>query len=272
MPEAAKLAAVVLAGGPPGDVLAVGGAVPSKALLPIGGRPMAQYVLAATRQCQAIDTTVYVGPTQPVLDDWYDHVVPGGSRLIDSLTLGLGAALATGADEFLIVTADLPWIDGGVLTRFVAGARSLALDGAELVYAIVAKATALAAFPDQERTFVRLNDGTFTGGNAVYLRATAIGGLLPAIDSLYRARKNPLALAGKMGLTTIVTLITGTATIARLEARAHQSLGVRARALISPDAAIAADVDRPAHVPGSGSGRLPAPPSYDVAATRRASS
>lgn len=273
MPERATLAAVVLAGGPAGDALAVGGAVPSKALLPIGDQPMAKYVLAAIRQCSAVDATVYVGPTQPQLDGWYDHVVPGGSRLTDSLSLGLGAALATGAREFLVITADLPWIDGEALTRFLAGARALGSDGAELVYAVVEKATALAAFPEQERTFVKIADGSFTGGNAVYLRASAIGGLLPAIDALYRGRKNPLALAGMMGLKTIFGLVTGTATIAGLEARAQRLLGVRARALISQDAAIAADVDRPAHVPGSGSGRLPPAPLDDrVAAPRRASS
>ena len=79
------------------------------------------------------------------------------------------------------------------------------------------------------------------------------------IYGLYRARKNPFALACMMGLDTIFALLTGRASIAQLERRARRLLGVEARALISPDAAIAADVDRPAHVPGTSSDRLPAP-------------
>jgi CTP:molybdopterin cytidylyltransferase MocA len=260
MPGPATRAAIVRAGGPADDALAVGGAVPSKALLPIGGEPMAVYVLAAVRDCPAIDWTVLVGPQHASLDGWYDVCVPGGSRLVDSLSLGLGAALAAGAEEYLIITADVPWVDGPTLTRFLDAARAQEHAAADLVYAVVEKATATAAFPGQERTFVTLTDGRFTGGNAVYLKRAAIAGLLPLIDDLYRARKNPFALARLMGIDTLFRLATGTASIAQLERRARRLLGVEARALISADAAIAADVDRPAHVPGAGDGRLPAPP------------
>ncbi|HET8984800.1 MAG TPA: NTP transferase domain-containing protein [Trueperaceae bacterium] len=272
MPGPATLAAIVLAGGSATDALAVGGAVPTKALLPIGGEPMAVYVLAAVRDTPRIDMTVLVGPQHASLTGWYDVSVPGGTRLVDSLSLGLGAALAGGAEEFLIITADVPWVDGPMLTRFLDGATAQEFASADLVYGVVEKATATAAFPAQRRTFVRLRDGRFTGGNAVYMKRAAIGGLLPLIDDLYRARKNPFALAGKMGIDTLFALATGTATISQLERRARRLLGVEARALISSDAAIAADVDRPAHVPGAGDGRLPAPPkAHALRATRRAS-
>ena len=259
MPPHAKVAAVVLAAGPADDTLAVGGAVPTKALLPIGGAPMAVYVLNAIRRCEAVDVTVLVGPQHSALAGWFDVGVPGGERLADSLALGLGAALATGADEFLVITSDVPWVDGPLLTRFLHRARSQEFAGAQLVYAVVEEATAVAAFPQHKRTFVRLKDGRYTGGNAVYLKSAAVAGLLPLIDNLYRARKNPFALAGMMGLDTLFALVTGSASIARLERRASSLLGVEARALISLDAAIAADVDKAAHVPGAGSGELPAP-------------
>jgi molybdopterin-guanine dinucleotide biosynthesis protein A len=272
MPGPATLAAIVLAGGSASDALAVGGAVPSKALLPIGGEPMAVYVLAAVRECLDVDVTVLVGPQHVALDGWYDVCVPGGTRLVDSVSLGLGAAIGAGAQEFLVITADVPWVDGPMLTRFLSGARAQELAGADLVYGVVERATAIAAFPGQERTYVKLKDGRFTGGNAVYLKRAAIGGLLPLIDDLYRARKNPFALAAMMGIDTLFALATGTASIAQLERRARRLLGVEARALISADAAIAADVDRPAHVPGAGDGRLPAPPkAFRSQATRRAS-
>lgn len=257
MTPTAKVAAIVLAAGPATDVLAVGGSVPSKALLPIGGVPMGVYVLNAVRNCSFVDVTVCVGPQHPSLAGWFDVGVMGGSRLVDSLSLGLGAALATGAEEFLIITADVPWVDGPMVTRFIEGARSQSFASAGLVYAVVERATAVAAFPDQKRTFVKLRDGRFTGGNAVYLRRAAVTGLLPLVDDLYRSRKNPFALARLMGLDTLIALLTGTAAITRLESRASSLLGVEARALISLDAAIAADVDRPAHVPGTGTSKLP---------------
>ena len=260
MAAAATVAAVVLAGGSSTDVLAVGGDVPSKALLPIGGRPMAAYVLGAVRHCSAIDTVVYVGQTDVSLRAEYDVHVPAGARLTDSLAIGVGAAMGAGATAFLIITADVPWVDGSMLELFMAAARSGEHASSHLVYAVVERATALAAFPGQARTFVRLRDGRFTGGNVVYATREAILALLPLIDSLYRARKNPFALAGMLGLDTLLALVSGTASIAQLERRATRLLGVPARALVSLDAALAADVDRPAHVPGAIDPTLPSAP------------
>ena len=254
------VASVVLAGGSDADVLAVGGSVPSKALLPIGGRPMAAYVLDAVERCSSVDVTVFVGPTDVTLSDAYDVNVPGGARLTDSLAFGVGAALAAGADELLVITADVPWVDGAMLERFIAGARAGDYASADLVYAVVDSDTATAAFPWQRRTFVKLRDGRFTGGNVVYLTRAGVMALLPVIDRFYRARKNPVALAGLMGLDTLLALVFGTASIARLERRACALLGVEARALVSPDAALAADVDRPAHVPGGIDPSLPLAP------------
>lgn len=221
---------------------------------------MAAYVLDAVRRCAAIDLTVYVGQTDVSLQGGYDVHVPPGARLTDSLALGVGAAMGAGATAFLVITADVPWVDGSMLDRFMAAARSGGREAAQLVYAVVERDTALAAFPGQERTFVRLRDGRFTGGNVVYATSEAIVALLPLIDSLYRARKNPFALAGMLGFDTLLALVTGSASIARLERRATRLLGVDARALVSPDAALAADVDRPAHVPGAIDPSLPAAP------------
>lgn len=260
MNGSSAVTAVVLAGGSPGDVLAVGGAVPSKALLPIGGRPMAAFVLDAVRRCEVVDHCVFVGPEEPSLRGLYSARVPGGERLADSLALGLGAAFAAGAEHLLVITADVPWVDGPVLDRFLAAARAPAYRGAALVYPIVARTTSEAAFPQQSRTYVRLRDGRFTGGNAVYLTRAGALRLLPLVDALYRARKNPVALAGLMGLGTVLGLLTGGATIAGLERRAGLLLGLEARALVSEDAAIAADVDSPAHVPGTRDDLLPTAP------------
>lgn len=234
--------------------------MPAKALLPIGGHPMAAYVLAALRRCAAIDMTVYVGPTDVALRGAYDVHVPAGARLTDSLALGVGAALGAGATAFLVITADVPWVDGPMLDRFMAAARSGEHGAAQLVYAVVERDTARAAFPWQERTFVRLRDGRFTGGNVVYATSDAIVALLPLIDALYGARKNPFALAGMLGVDTLFGLVTGSASIAQLERRASRLLGVEARAFVSPDAALAADVDRPAHVPGAVDPSLPTAP------------
>ncbi len=217
---------------------------------------MVSYVLEALRASRGVGQVVYVGATLPSLAHLYDALVPAGVRLVDSLALGLGAASVFGAHKMLLCTSDVPWITGAMVDRLL----SLAPENAGLVYPVVTKEAAERDFPEQRRTFVKLRDGRFTGGNLVLLEAAAVPALLPLIDAAYRARKNPLALASMIGLKTLAALVTGTASIAGLEARVSGLLGVPARALVTDDAALAADVDDLSHVPGALSSRLPTDP------------
>lgn len=239
--------AVVLAGGEDGDRLAREAGVEAKALVPLGDRPMGAYVLEALRACPAVGRIVYVGPVNVRLRGLYDATVPAGSRLVDSLALGLGAGLAQGArGRLLVLTADIPWVTGDVLSRFIAQAPA-----AELVYPAVRRRAAEEQFPHQSRTYVRLREGALTGGNAVLLEASAVGPLLPWIDRAFRARKNPIALAGIVGPGVLLAFLVRRASIDMLERRVSRLVGITARAHLSDDASLAADVDRPAHVPGA---------------------
>lgn len=262
MQEPGKRVAIVLAGGGSSDRLARTLGVPSKALVPLGGRALGEYVLSALRDSGVVDRIVFVGETHGQFEGLYDVNVPAGNRLVDSLALGLGAALAEpdAADDVLLVTADIPWLTGAAVARFVGAAGELlGADGrkAQVVYPVVSEADATAQFPQHKRTYAKLADGRFTGGNIVMLRHDVVPALLPFIDRLFRGRKNPFALANIVGLGTLVQLLTGRARIARLEARISALLAAPARALPTSDAGVAADVDDPAHLPGTVSPEMP---------------
>lgn len=238
--------AVVLGGGEPGDRLAGQAGVEAKALVALDGKPMGAYVLEALRACPEVGRIVYVGPTNVRLRGLYDVAVTSGGRLVDSLALGLGAALGSGPSErLLVLTADIPWITAPGLSAFLTAAPD-----ADLVYPAVTEAASVARFPHQQRTYARLREGKLTGGNAVLLTTEAVPRLLPLIDRAFRARKNPLALARMFGADVLIGVLLGRARIATLERRLERISGIRARALVTDDAALAADVDRPAHLPG----------------------
>ena len=242
-----RLVAVVLAGGDRDDRLAKSVGAPSKALVPLRDAPMGAYVASALRASGVVDDVVWVGPTDGWVRRLVDAALPAGNRLVDSLTLGLGAAMGRDPSaRYLIVTADVPWWDADGVRAFVRGAPA-----ADLVYPVVAEATALARFPDQKRTFVRLADGRFTGGNAVLLSASAVPALLPFVDIAYEARKHPFALARQVGWGTLVALALGRARLAGIEDRVRALLELDARVYVSDDAAIAADVDHPEHLPAT---------------------
>ena len=236
--------AVVLAGGGADDPLARGAGTAAKALVPIDGAPMGAYVCSSLRASGVVDRIVYVGPSDAWVRGLVDAVVPAGVRMVDSMALGFGAALAVGAEperqHVLLVTGDVPWWSATGVSRFVAQAPDV-----DLVYPVVTAETALAAFPHQHRTFARLADGRFTGGNAVLLSRAGALALLPVIDAAFGARKAPWRLARLIGLDVVWALLTRRARIAPLEARVSRILGVEARVLVSDDAAIAADVDDP---------------------------
>lgn len=246
--------AVVLAGGEAGDAMAKDLAVEAKALLPIGPWPMGAYVLAALRAAPEVTDIVYVGPVDVRFAGMYDVAVPSGERITDSFALGLGAAMGRARnDRFLVVTADIPFIDGGVISRFLQAAP----EGADLVYAVVREEAARARFPFQQRTYVRLRGGRLTGGNVVLLSPAVVPKLLSVLDKVFRARKNPVSLAAMLGIDVLLGLLFGRANLPMLEHRASTILGADARALVSDDAELAADVDRPAHMPGGLTDRLP---------------
>lgn len=261
-PEAAgetpptQVVAVVLAGGDRGDDLAAEGGVDAKALLPIDGQPMGAYVLRALRDSALVSHTVYVGPTEGRMGGLIDTELPAGERLVDSLALGLGAALSRDASSILVLSADVPWITGVMITRFVSAC--LDLGPVDLYYPIVREEVSRARFPDHARTFVRVREGRFTGANLALLTPGGATALLPLIDRVYRGRKNPFALAAIMGLDVLSSFVLGSASLPLLERRAAQLLGRRAKVVIAEDAELAADVDKATHLPGVLGTELPA--------------
>ncbi len=239
--------AVVLAGGDAGDALATAAGVAAKALLPVSGRPLASYVLEALESSGIVGEVVYVGPTDQELAAHDVVEVPAGRRFEDSLALGLGAGLGRGATKLLVVTADLPWLTGDAVARFLDA--SIAME-ADVVYPIVEEGIMRRAFPEQRRTYVRLKEGRFTGGNMALLTPPGIAGVLPLVSRAFHARKSPAALARIIGLDVALSLVGGTASLATLEQRVSGLLGVAGRVLRSEDAGVAADVDRLDHLPG----------------------
>lgn len=244
---ATRNVAVVLAGGGD-DPLARQAGVATKGEVPFADRTLARWVVDALAEAWSIDAIVSVGGPRRVFEGVETGVrelrrVPAGERLVDSCALGLGAALALAPERVMLLTADLPYLTGGAIDRFVREAPE-----ADLVYPIVERERMEAAFPGQPRTYATLRDGAFTGGNAVLVRPRVVPGLLPLLHDAYRARKNPLRLASLVGWDVLLRLVARRLTIASAEARIGDLLGGEARVWRDADPALAADVDRPEHL------------------------
>lgn len=222
--------AIVLAGGEEAWAKRYG--VRSKALVPYRGRPLAEWVLAALEGAGL--SVVYVGEN-PGLSPAPRLTLPDQGSLLANLE----AALAHVEGRVLVATADIPHLTPEAV-RFVLEQAP----EAALVYPIVPRERVEAHFPGNRRTYARLKEGTFTGGNLLLLDKALFFQALPLAKRVVALRKNPLALARLIGLDVLIKLLLGKLSLAELEARAQRLLGVEARALITPFPEVGVDVDR----------------------------
>jgi molybdopterin-guanine dinucleotide biosynthesis protein A len=248
-PGADPVTAVVLAGGDAYDALAAAVGAPAKALVPLKGRPLGAYVLDALEGAQGIRRIVWVGACDRAMRARVDVHVPGGPRLVDSLALGLGAALPgmRPSEKILILSADVPWLRGASVDRFLGDAGA----DHDLVLPVVARPAYEATFPGLARTWARLADGDVTGGNLLLGRPDALRTLLPWVDLATRDRKVPWRLAFRLGPWTLLSVALRFATLASLERRVARLTGLRVRALRSDDPVLGTDVDRIEHLPAT---------------------
>ncbi|ADV68877.1 NTP transferase domain-containing protein [Deinococcus maricopensis] len=231
--------AVVLGGGDAGDEFAASQGVAVKPLLALGGRPMAAWVLDALRASGRVRRVAYVGPTTPELDARIDVRVTDQGSLLGNLEAGVAALAGEAGRRVMVVTADIPMLTGAELAEVLDAAPN-----AGLVYPVVTRAACEAAYPGVKRTYARLRDGVFTGGNVFLLDPSLIGRFLPRLRALLAARKNPARLALMIGPGVLVRLLLGRLRIAALEARVGALLGVEARALVTARASVGTDVDK----------------------------
>ena len=229
--------AVVLGGGRPGDPLAVAGGAPVKALIELGGLTLAERVLAALRASGRLGRIAYVGPTTPAVEALADALVPDAGGLVDNVYAGLAAL--RGARRVLVATADLPLLTPEAVRDLVDRDP-----GAAVVYPIVRDTDAERLVPGGRRTYARTIEGRFTGGNLFLVDPSALERARPRVREVLAKRKNVPALAGMIGVGTVLRLLAGRLRIEEVEAAASRILGAPARALLTSFAEIGTDVDR----------------------------
>ncbi len=231
--------ALVLAGGRPDPAL-TRGRLP-KAFLPLYGRTMVEFVLSALRDAPSIGRIALVGPLPlpPPVAAQVDVPVEARGSLLENVAAGFD--VLGGEAPVLTVAADIPLLRGCTVEAFLAGASAC---DADLWYGVVPREDVGREFPGVRKTFVRLRDGTFTGGSLVLMRPRAFRSARALIERVIQARKRPWDLARLFGARAVVGLLTGRLRIVDLEQRARALTGLRARAVICHDPEIGIDVDR----------------------------
>lgn len=235
------LNAIVLAGSGDGDKL------PDKPLLKIKDKPMILYVTDALKASGIIGKIIVVGDAaslSPLFEgDDNCTVIDGGGNMLDNLLLGVRHL--GNDDRILVLTSDIPMITPEAIIDFVEKAKAI---GGDFCYPIVKKEVNMEKFPNARRTYARLREGTFTGGNIIYMNPRIIDNLMDMAYEVIENRKRPIKLVRMLGWSFTMKFLLGRLTIPKVEERVSKMLGIDARAVISEYPEIGNDVDKPSDV------------------------
>ncbi|NLJ55840.1 MAG: NTP transferase domain-containing protein [Firmicutes bacterium] len=232
---------VVLAGGP-GVEMGAQEAARNKALLKIGRQAMVSYVLQSYRRVQEIERMVLVGPVEELnflQAEYALETVPESGSLLDNL---LAAIRFLQTDKpVLISTADIPLVSPAAVEDFLHQCASFEHD---FYYPIVSREDCEKKFPGMRRTYVSLQEGSFTGGNIFLVNPTKIEPAVPLLRKFMEHRKNPLKMVSLLGTGFVLRALAKKISIPSLEARFSELFQISARAIISRYAEISFDVDK----------------------------
>ncbi|MGH2625130.1 MAG: nucleotidyltransferase family protein [Anaerolineales bacterium] len=238
--------AIMLAGG--GDASA-----PNKAFLDGAGRPMVWYVAGALAKAESVGRVVAVGPSdqlQAACGGLVDRIVPdGGGTILDNVLSGLGA-LASGSGRtvpespVLVAASDIPLLTSQAVEDFLAACSK---EAADLHYPIVPQSVLEDRYPGASKTFIRVVDGSFTGGSVFRFDPRVAEKVRDFAEKVLRARKKPWLMAQLFGWSTVMRFSSGRLSIKDVETRAREITGLDAKAVIirRPELALDADEEHP---------------------------
>ncbi len=243
------LAAIVLAGYSPNeqDLLADYTMGRSKALIPIAGRPMIAYVVDALTSSGYVSRIGIIGMPEEghsAIPHPVTHIPDQGGMLANAEAgVRYALSLQPPVEGVLIASADLPLLTAEIVDRFVE--RCLETDH-DLYYGVIERSVMETRFPNSHRTYVRLVEGEFAGGDLMMVRAGAMAVNRDLWEQLSSARKSPIRQASMLGgIWPLVKLLARRMRLREAEQRASRALGLRGRVIVCPDAELGMDVDKP---------------------------
>ncbi len=232
--------AVILAGGESPWLKEVAG-TPYRAWAPLKGKPMALYIAEALLQSRKVDKVLIVGPkiAVPCSLPKNVEVIEAGDTLMATVTLALGY-LGT-KHPVIFTTDDIPCLTAAAVADFVEQAEVLQ---AQVCYTVIPRAAVEKAFPAAKRTYAKIKEGKFTGGNIFLVEPAVVPQCREQVEAVFAKRKDIFSLCKWLGWSFIFKYIIGVLTLTQVEKRASTLFGFKGRAVITNYATIGMDVDK----------------------------
>jgi len=219
------------------DPLCEAAGVERKAILPINGTPMIDYVLKALTAAKLktpfhisgfgaeYDTRLAQSPSAPG---------PAGSAY---------AALTSNISfPCLVTTCDHPLLTQDMLDIFISGARD---SGADFCVGLAEKSVIQPAYPDVKRTYWNFSDKPVSGCNLFYIANEKGLAVIEFWKQAQHLRKRPIKLARIIAWRLLFKYLLGRLSLSDAFSYVSKRLNIIAAPILIPIAEAAIDVDKP---------------------------
>jgi len=217
-----------------------------KAMIPIGDKPMIQWVLDALATAKSIERIVLIGLADDIQVNYPREMVriEDQGNMVENIIAGANTLLSfpQPSQYALIAASDVPAVTPEAIDWVSEQTIKAKKD---LIYTVVAQPVMENRFPESKRSFIPLKDMKVCGGDINAICVPNVNYDNPMWRKLINARKNALKQASLLGFDTLLLILLRAITLAQTEKRVCKRLEVNGLVLPSPYAEIAMDVDKP---------------------------
>lgn len=235
--------ALVLAGQRPGlDPLASHFGETWKALVNVGGEPMVTRVLRTLHGVSSVTSLLVLSQSPDALAD---AVAAGGGAEQRVSGKGISTSILEQVEAaplfpVLVTTADHPLLTADMVEEFISKAGEC-----DVAVAMVERATMLATYPENKRTWLKFSDGHWSGANLFALRSEKARAALLLWAEAEQDRKKVWKLFLHFGPWLALRALTRTIGLRDALEKAGKRLDINVKLVALSQAEAAIDVDKP---------------------------
>lgn len=215
-----------------------------EAMIEIAGRPMVTFVAQALRASGKVDRIFIAGPSAVMAScDFPDNTIllDGGRTIMETIQIGM--QVLDHQQPVLVVTADIPLLTPEAVVDFVTQCGQA--KAADLYYPVVNRQVNELYYPGNKRTYVKLKEGVFTGGNIFLVNPVIVPRCLRVAEQIIAERKNPLKLCRIIGWGFVLKFLCRMLGVREVEQQFSDLLGIRGTVIFSGYPELGIDVDKP---------------------------
>ncbi|MHB9093165.1 MAG: nucleotidyltransferase family protein [Eubacteriales bacterium] len=234
--------AIVIAGSPNSGPLSECSNEAYEAMIRIGEKPMIRYVVDALFESKLVNNIAISGPKE-LKDEFPEETVKVAG--LEGTVIGNARKaldLVDTTKPVIIATCDIPLLTAKAVRDFVQLSQE---EDVDFFYPIVSMDEVRRQFPEIKRTSVKLEEGTFTGGNLFIVNPEAVPRSAAKAQEFVNFRKSPVKLCQLLGLRFVLKLLFSHLTIPELEKKVSEVLDIKVKAVVTMFPEIGIDVDKP---------------------------